>query len=778
MNNKTPVRAATTCMLFLALSFQQEASGYEIRTHARMSREAALQAANLTGNLENLGLSSLFDEVSQGGSTKKALEWIEEGAEREDDTLSEVFARYRNHFYDPISGRGFGGILWRDSGFISGMPAPDWALDKGPADDQLFSFRQARQYLFDGLTQPTKADRERSLALMFRTLGNVVHVVQDMAQPQHTRNDGHGDGSLYELYTDEKRNSLSYSGAAIPSFSKARDLFANSSGTGLAQYSNANFVSAGTNFRYQNGQMLPSGNYAYPTPGPNIQSVSVQDLDVSPLIKTSCGQDPACNMRFVSGTNDRGETHGRTATLSIFYDDLEQYNVTLPDLDLSPYFSLNRFNFDRAHMELIPRAVGYSAGMIDYFFRGRMDFVPDSVNPGHYVIKNLGNEYLSGSFALFYDDANGVRHAVPDASWQLSIAGNGSSQSVTFADPSNPAPKTPGEYTLVFQGTLGAESGAVAGKLVLLGLPVYGLAPTFVGTFPGIAFREIIFAQQGSSHDPSCSDGYLVSNIYRHVRGSGNMEAVEGLLPGFLCISNTDSSFTMTFNNYVQSVDGDQINIVNGSRIHTYATGVWDDQTSVSQKGAGSFLSYDFSVGQVMPISAVLDPAQITFGMPLANQSMTIATREDHGFLSRDSLASRQFFASVQLAGGESEVIPFTKLREFLENKIVKLDEDTIKIALLGNDRIVATADLGTKTLTTERWTAGTTSLDVDGKLWSQGTSGLQTRTAVIYAEKTVGDLVNPLIAVVNLTAINMNFHWTNITITWNEGGILKFGKN
>ena len=210
----------------------QNVRAYEIHTHGDMSIVAANKAQNLGNTLFNLGFSGSTDKLKLDGDTKSIEGWIEEGAIREDDTWTESFARYKHHFYDPTTGRGFGGILWRDSGIVSGMPAPDWAIDKGEADGQLYSFKQARLYFYDGLTQSTKAERESKLATMFRTLGDVVHIVQDMAQPQHTRNDGHGfPKSYYEVYTDDNRRSLPYSSSSvtIPGFSNARDFFVNSS---------------------------------------------------------------------------------------------------------------------------------------------------------------------------------------------------------------------------------------------------------------------------------------------------------------------------------------------------------------------------------------------------------------------------------------------------------------------------------------------------------------------------------------------------------------------
>ena len=57
--------------------------------------------------------------------------------------------------------------------------------------------------------------------------------------------------------------------------------------------------------------------------------------------------------------------NARASTLSIFDQDLAPKGKRL--------FALNRFNFNAAYPHLIPKAVGYSAGLIDYFFRGRLE---------------------------------------------------------------------------------------------------------------------------------------------------------------------------------------------------------------------------------------------------------------------------------------------------------------------------------------------------------------------------------------------------------------------
>jgi hypothetical protein len=76
------------------------------------------------------------------------------------------------------------------------------------------------------------------------------------------------------------------------------------------------------------------------------------------------------NYRAAAGTR----VNSRTSTQSIYDQDLK-------DAGKGQIFSLNRFNIHTAQSLLIPRAVGYSAGLINYFFRGKMQISlpPDGV---------------------------------------------------------------------------------------------------------------------------------------------------------------------------------------------------------------------------------------------------------------------------------------------------------------------------------------------------------------------------------------------------------------
>jgi hypothetical protein len=332
-----------------------------------------------------------------------------------------------------------------------------------PADGQLYSFSQGRQYYYNALTATSEAERKANLARMFRTLGDVMHIMQDMAQPQHTRNDSHGlPGSWYEVYTDKKRekNELPYIGATILPFATAREYF-----TDLAQFSSDNFVSAGTNFdeAAQLGYNLPVAG----TP----TDVPVQALEppVSAEILGKCDPSKPCIMTFYP-TNQTVENK-RAAALSIFDQYLGQKTVTYTEpVNSTTYttnrvFKLNSYTFDTALPLLIPRAVAYSAGILDYFFRGQIDMAPDTGNPGKYLISNAGSEDMSGNFALYYDAVDGSRYPVPGAAWSdLPVSANSQANNLSVDWPSNPAPQTSGEFTLVFNGDMGAEKRGVSSK--------------------------------------------------------------------------------------------------------------------------------------------------------------------------------------------------------------------------------------------------------------------------------------------------------------------------
>lgn len=466
---------------------------YERQTHTDLS-QAALQASVLNqtsvGILTDLGLPESINVAEQftnsNGVPRSIAELFGDGAQFEDNGI-----RPRNHFYNPLNNTPL---------TIPGIPllnftSPDWALeDNGQITGVLgigsqdFSFADARGYLLKALTSSSESDRQKNFGLTFQTLGQVIHHIQDMAQPQHVRNDPHWDQfsllglnplfnpSSYEKWTDRDtvRGALPFSGYAPTysaadrtTFNVARNLWHTPDGKGLADFTNRNFVSARTNFDRPGLFPSPVLDQSKKSDANDIQQLCLNANPPCPTGLTGWMTffGNTVNDNFLGPNADR--ENPRASTYSTFDQDLIDRGGT-------PVFSLNRFNFQAAQDFLIPRAVAYSAGMINYFFRGKIDLVPDDSNPGTFLIKNLGSEPMSGTFSLYYDydDANAgtVNNRQLLISWDRSIPANDQVNIGTISDPINPAPKNPGEYMLVFKGNMGAETtaefGAVVGKLV------------------------------------------------------------------------------------------------------------------------------------------------------------------------------------------------------------------------------------------------------------------------------------------------------------------------
>jgi hypothetical protein len=267
------------------------------------------------------------------------------------------------------------------------MTEPDW----NPA--QSYSVHDAHDFLTRALTfndgEAKESEHERQLAMSatLLSLGHVAHHMQDMAQPQHVRNDQHFDRidawkSRYEDYTSERQADVRDLGSlanpiASPAFKTARDFWFNDSNSGIAQTVNHDFVSHGTNFMFSLLGNVTTGEYSNPQPTGSTDYPPSQLWGVVPAnVETICGQKGVdCTMTMYSTA-----TSQRASTLSIFDQDMRAKGLTvkyiLPIVGpvlTGRLFDLNHFNFDDAHPVLIDRAVSYSAGIINHFFRGKLE---------------------------------------------------------------------------------------------------------------------------------------------------------------------------------------------------------------------------------------------------------------------------------------------------------------------------------------------------------------------------------------------------------------------
>jgi hypothetical protein len=446
-----------------------------------------------------------------------------------------------NHFFDPKFDRAltlpFLGVL--------GQKSWRWATeDEGPvSNSQEFSLADAREYLKTALTSnqgaPADADNQRGVAMakMFLSLGHAVHHIQDMAQPQHVRNDQHlefpgilslilgfaTNPSRYEKYTAERGTALdSFAAAGIPVFpgntdyKAARDFWFNTANSGLAQYTNSNFVSQGTNFTMRNGQPTTSP-YTSPQPGVPFD-FKIGELFAESGLTLPSGIQTLCGVAGVDCTMTMYTTaiSPRASTLSIFDQDLRArgvYAVYVNEFSTiyqsDRLFDLNRFNFDDAHKYLIGQAVGYSTGLINHFLRGKLDVTAPSSGPyavtdqstgqgftkvrvtvrnatpnealssgtvqaiAHFHRNNCYKPDLSGEFTE--DDTGGltppcpnyrsteahIRLGVTDQNPSAFAVGESKELTFTFSDPI-PLDATDLIIQVYFQGKVGSESNTFA----------------------------------------------------------------------------------------------------------------------------------------------------------------------------------------------------------------------------------------------------------------------------------------------------------------------------
>ncbi len=357
--------------------------------------------------------------------------WMMSGVIREDDTASITGAiiggppnepgvlranRFCNHFFDPVNIRSFDNADPSPSRGFSGFcfgqrvkDAPQWALGSdspfaaSPQDlaNRLnhFTIRDAREYQWRALTLKTadftdaqhpdiasgEDNRKAYWASTFRTVGHVIHLLQDMAQPQHTRNVGHAPlhtTSGYEGYINARvlgesviifqaasvqaavtdMPPLNFGGYPIPRFKRFSDYWSSRLGgagmdAGLADYSNRGFLTLGSDL---------SDSPVYTRPP--------RDENAYTKIATPIVGDYTISHLTIAVPDD---LVGNSAPIKMTTESvLSNLNLadSLPPLE-DRYIAQRAVYEDQASL-LIPRAVGYSAGLIDYFFRGRLEITP------------------------------------------------------------------------------------------------------------------------------------------------------------------------------------------------------------------------------------------------------------------------------------------------------------------------------------------------------------------------------------------------------------------
>ncbi|HEX6210510.1 MAG TPA: hypothetical protein VF136_07020, partial [Methylomirabilota bacterium] len=334
--------------------------------------------------------------------------------------------RVRHHFFDPGSARGL------HLGLVSlGLPAPAWALGEqgrgdGPDQNQ-FSLLDARLDQLRSLIEASPAERERHTALLFRSLGHVLHLVQDMAQPQHTRNDAHPacdnalsgrvlpEHSWFEDYIEHRALGglfrgraappLTLGGYPAPSLPTFFSYFAHTDRTqGLADFSSRNFFSAATNL----GSQPSCGGREEPPCHPDAYST----VDVPHAVTTALGVRLEAPVRLLRRTMQDPITLASIPDVAVTSRSV--WDQHLETRGLLPVYAMNVLNFDAIGDVLLPRAAGYGAGVLEHFFAGQLDA---SVQPAgatdpailKLVARNASSDAVDGVLLVYAEEATTQR---------------------------------------------------------------------------------------------------------------------------------------------------------------------------------------------------------------------------------------------------------------------------------------------------------------------------------------------------------------------------------
>lgn len=462
--------------------------------------------------------------VSKGylpGESGEAIEqrvqaWLIRGAIREDDNdiILPVIGWYTGdhrdldpygrilratkHFYDPLYGRAFDypnycttytctkSILWALGRTNPLNPALD-ADDTGRRNH--FTWQDARNNYWwallvkrdsqgDGydVTDAVADGSERMTrwATTMNSLGHVIHLLQDTAQPQHVRNDAHGPpltavlpegeaDAAFEAFTDYRilrsraaalapifgpgnplrrmkddtlpvENSLPgiqlgqsnyYPGAGghiqfdtpVKFFTTRHIETSPDDGTlrtrrGLADMSNRSFFTAGTLPGFRECQppgtsgCIPTPGYTYTLPPNDLTASGYTEVSVpiglrvhGRVVQVAEYAYPITDAvvpNYDQSINSLAAYGGKAplVTKGIWHD-------IIPD-DLQPQYLettgyLITYNNMRYMADvMVPRAVGYSAGMIDFFFRGRLEVTP--IDQSIFAVLNQGDPHTVDAF--------------------------------------------------------------------------------------------------------------------------------------------------------------------------------------------------------------------------------------------------------------------------------------------------------------------------------------------------------------------------------------------
>jgi hypothetical protein len=510
-------------ILIATLGFRADALfGHEVPVHQTITYHAAASAQSASPAYTNF-LNTIRLECDLFAATNSMVE----GSAREDDPVTllptdEGGYRSVNHFYDPLTGLGLSNIPPDDrptSGTL-GIDSFTWASKNNSPGKfgayNIWSWQNARDNEWLGLTAAYPSDRHDDLVKMFRAVGQVVHLLEDTSQPQHVRNEQHLVPiwvSPIEKYGKENLPYLNFQPGMLPwkadGFTKLEDfwnrhLYAPGNATvlanaeaggaqlGLAEWCNGNFIGARHTFpEYSTPGKV--ANYPFPS---RDSSTDYNDVKANPAAHIT-------NLGTIEGIPVTGNgIYLKKTGDGVTYDHIARVNylgAKLPNANLkgTPYCTIKDDNvLHDYHYKLIPKAVEYSAGLLDYFFRGRLE-----VSDGY--VFNISGESLAfsgGAFYFYKENSAGIRtlvHTIP----LTTVLNSGDGIPITIPETST-SWVSADQVVVVYKGNIGVGGGGTPNDpvdtdiaIAVVRYPVFpneaGEYLQFLDCFNDFAFHEI-----------------------------------------------------------------------------------------------------------------------------------------------------------------------------------------------------------------------------------------------------------------------------------------------
>ncbi|PIT88058.1 MAG: hypothetical protein COU29_03530 [Candidatus Magasanikbacteria bacterium CG10_big_fil_rev_8_21_14_0_10_36_32] len=256
--------------------------------------------------------AELYNQNFEPDLTVEEIGWIKQGSREEDSPT-----RWFNHFYDPVYGNGFNDMIGMNLVNLSFTSAKDWVVTPSKQVDFSLGDRSWPR----GLADFSQNNRQ----MAFIELGHVIHLISDMAVPAHTRNSEHV-GDPFEAFVKNNWTSivkqLNYNFIAVDNLDNAF--------IALAKYSNNNFYSEKT---------IESEKYKI------IPIIKQTIIANDKILFISKNEDDQLINLYVANKKGEWESPSYQSTSII-----NNYNVLLS-------YSTH----------LLPKAIGYSAGVIKLF---------------------------------------------------------------------------------------------------------------------------------------------------------------------------------------------------------------------------------------------------------------------------------------------------------------------------------------------------------------------------------------------------------------------------